>query len=191
MYVLYETQTQGVVAEFSAATFNMKLETKERYLLKDFTYSFRQRDRIGIVGPNGVGKSTFLRILTGSLPLASGSMRLGETLRIGYYEQMGLKLSPEQEKLTVLKFIQDAVEKVSSSLSEGGYNPPSPVMKVSQVDTQDLGRRKRNSGKEGAISVSIESNVGSGASSAVSEAEVGSTTATATATTYIYIYLHF
>ena len=52
------------------------------------TYSFRQRDRIGVVGPNGVGKSTFLKVLTGSLELAAGSVRLGDTVRIGYYEQV-------------------------------------------------------------------------------------------------------
>ena len=52
-------------------------------------FSFRQRDRIGVVGPNGVGKSTFLKVLTGSLELAAGNVRLGETARIGYYEQVG------------------------------------------------------------------------------------------------------
>ena len=54
----------------------------------NITYSFRQRDRIGVVGPNGVGKSTFLKVLTGSLELAAGSVRLGDTVRIGYYEQV-------------------------------------------------------------------------------------------------------
>ena len=53
-----------------------------------FSHSFRQRDRIGVVGPNGVGKSTFLKVLTGSLELAAGSVRLGDTVRIGYYEQV-------------------------------------------------------------------------------------------------------
>ena len=53
-----------------------------------YPHSFRQRDRIGVVGPNGVGKSTFLKVLTGSLELAAGSVRLGDTVRIGYYEQV-------------------------------------------------------------------------------------------------------
>jgi ABC transporter len=55
-----------------------------------YPYSFRQRDRIGVVGPNGVGKSTFLKVLTGSLELAAGSVRLGDTVRIGYYEQVSI-----------------------------------------------------------------------------------------------------
>lgn len=59
----------------------------------------------------GVGKSTFLKVLVGEIPLSAGSVRLGETVKIGYYEQVGLDLTPEQEKQPVLKFVQEAVEK--------------------------------------------------------------------------------
>jgi ABC-type uncharacterized transport system ATPase subunit len=59
------------------------------------TLSFRQRDRIGVVGPNGVGKSTFLKVLTGSLELAAGSVRLGDTVRIGYYEQVSISVTSQ------------------------------------------------------------------------------------------------
>lgn len=99
----------------------------DKVLLKDFTYNFRQRDRIGIVGENGVGKSTFLRILTGELTLQSGAIRLGETVRIGYYVQKGLDLTPEQEKMPVLKFVQEAVEKAAPS---EGVSKPGSSMKV-------------------------------------------------------------
>lgn len=84
-------------------------------LLQDFTYDFRQRDRIGIVGPNGVGKSTFLKVLTGRLPLESGSVEVGETVRFGWYDQVGLNLTPEQEKMPVLRFVQEECEKADSS----------------------------------------------------------------------------
>jgi len=53
-----------------------------------------------------VGKSTFLKILTGSLGLHSGEMRVGETVRFGYYDQMGLVLTAEQQRQPVLKFVQ-------------------------------------------------------------------------------------
>ena len=55
----------------------------DRTLLEDFSYNFRQRDRIAIVGNNGVGKSTFLKVLTGGLPLTSGTVRIGDTVTIG------------------------------------------------------------------------------------------------------------
>jgi ATP-binding cassette subfamily F protein uup len=85
----------GVVAEFRGAGYSLG----DRPLLKDFTYDFRQRDRIGVVGNNGVGKSTFLRVLMGELKLQEGSVKVGETVQIGYYEQKGLQLTPEQERM--------------------------------------------------------------------------------------------
>lgn len=84
-------------------------------LLQDFTYDFRQRDRIGIVGPNGVGKSTFLKVLTGQLALESGTVEVGETVKIGWYDQIGLNLTPEQEKMPVLRFVQEECERADSS----------------------------------------------------------------------------
>ena len=59
------------------------------------------------------GKSTFLKVLTGSLALNSGSVRIGDTATIGYYEQTGLNLTPEQEKQPVLKFVQVCIDVVS------------------------------------------------------------------------------
>ncbi|GAB5366069.1 hypothetical protein AAMO2058_001112700 [Amorphochlora amoebiformis] len=58
--------------------------------LDDFTFTFKRGDRIGIVGPNGVGKSTFLDIFAGEVPLSKGSRDIGETVQIGYYRQQGL-----------------------------------------------------------------------------------------------------
>lgn len=73
-------------------------------LLKDFSYNFQKMDRIGIVGRNGVGKSTFLGILTGGLDPASGTVERGESLRIGYYRQEGMRFDRDQ---TVLETIGD------------------------------------------------------------------------------------
>ena len=118
------------------------------------------------MGENGVGKSTFLRLLMGQMPLESGSIKLGETVRIGYYEQKGLLLTPEQEKMPVLKFVQEAVEKSASSFSEGP-GKASTTMKVAV--NEDVGRRKRLAGKEGSISIEVSETVSG--SSAVSERE--------------------
>ena len=73
-------------------------------MLRDFTYNFQRRDRIGIVGRNGVGKSTFLDLLTGAITPDSGIIDRGETLRIGYYRQQGMDFRPGD---TVLDIVPD------------------------------------------------------------------------------------
>ena len=57
-------------------------------------------------------------INSGLLPLSGGECRIGETVRIGYYEQTGLILTPDQEKQPVLKFVQEAVEKAQPTASK-------------------------------------------------------------------------
>ena len=73
-------------------------------MLKDFTYDFQRCDRVGIVGRNGVGKTTFLDLLTGAVAPDSGVIDRGETLRIGYYRQQGMEFRPGD---TVLDIIPD------------------------------------------------------------------------------------
>ena len=73
-------------------------------MLRDFSYDFQRCDRIGIVGRNGVGKSTFLDLLTGAVAPDSGLIDRGETLRIGYYRQEGMEFRPGD---TVLDIIPD------------------------------------------------------------------------------------
>lgn len=155
----------GVVAEFRSAKYVMD---EGRVLLDDFTYSFRQRDRIGVVGNNGVGKSTFLKVLTGKLPLNSGSVKLGETVQIGYYEQTGLNITEEQEMQPVLKFVQEAVQKTAptSLLADQKGSPKFVVEDISAV-----GRRKKLAGKDGGINVSLQEGPVSGPSIAFSERE--------------------
>ena len=73
-------------------------------MLRDFTYNFQRCDKIGIVGRNGVGKSTFLDLLTGAIAPDSGLIDRGETLKIGYYRQQGMEFRPGD---TVLDIVPD------------------------------------------------------------------------------------
>ena len=79
------------------------------YLLKDFDYIFKKGERIGIVGKNGVGKSTFLNMITGHEAPDSGTIVTGETVVYGYYTQGGIKFA---ENKTVLDTIRDIAEVV-------------------------------------------------------------------------------
>ena len=65
-------------------------------ILKDFTYNFQRGDKLGIVGRNGIGKSTFLDLLTGSLEPQSGTIDRGESLVVGYYRQEGMQFGSDE-----------------------------------------------------------------------------------------------
>ena len=100
--------------------------------------------------------------MTNQLPLLKGSVRIGETVCIGYYEQTGLNLTPEQEKQRVLKFVQEAVEKFAPT-----ETLKAPALKM-QVDVNEpTGRRKLLAGKEATVNVQVTQDVSQ--SSAVSE----------------------
>ncbi len=84
----------------------------ERKMLDDFSYKFSRYERVGIVGKNGAGKSTFLNLMTGMLQPDSGSIERGETLRIGYYRQQGIEFKSGQ---TVLETVQDIAETITTA----------------------------------------------------------------------------
>lgn len=87
-----------------------------RVILEDFSYNFNRGDKIGIVGANGVGKSTFIKILTGQQPIDSGDIELGETVVFGIYDQMGIAMD---ENKRVLDFMKERVEaRDGSSMAE-------------------------------------------------------------------------
>ena len=79
-------------------------EVDGKCLLKDFDYKFQRYERVGIVGRNGIGKTTFLKLLTGELTPNSGKVERGESLRIGWYRQEGLAF---EKDTTVLETVSD------------------------------------------------------------------------------------
>ena len=83
----------------------------ERTIIDDFTYIFLRDDRIGIVGDNGCGKSTLMKIIAGQLEPDSGSVEVGETVRIGYFMQEN---EPLDDSLTVLEFVRSIGEYVTT-----------------------------------------------------------------------------
>lgn len=76
---------------------------QDRVILKDFNYSFQRGERVGIIGKNGTGKSTFLNIITGSIQPDSGKVIVGDTMKIGYYTQSGINPKPQQKVIDIIK----------------------------------------------------------------------------------------
>lgn len=76
---------------------------KDRIILDEFTYSFQRGERIGIIGKNGTGKSTFLNIMTQTMPPDSGKVIVGDTIKIGYYTQSGINPKPGQKVIDIIK----------------------------------------------------------------------------------------
>ena len=79
-------------------------------ILKNFSYKFARFEKIGIVGKNGSGKSTFLNLLTGAIPADSGKMDTGETVQFGYFRQDGIQFSPDDRVIDIIKEIAEVVE---------------------------------------------------------------------------------
>ena len=75
----------------------------DKIILDNFSFDFQRGERIGIIGKNGTGKSSFLNLLTGTIPLDSGKVIVGETIKIGYYTQSGINPKPAQRVIDVIK----------------------------------------------------------------------------------------
>ncbi|MCH8535124.1 MAG: ABC-F family ATP-binding cassette domain-containing protein [Flavobacteriaceae bacterium] len=74
-----------------------------KQLFSNFEYNIKQGERIGIIGKNGSGKSTFLKILTGQLEPDAGKVVIGETVQFGYYSQAGIQVKPGQKVIEVVR----------------------------------------------------------------------------------------
>ncbi len=78
--------------------------------INDFTYHFKKNDRLGIVGKNGVGKTTFLDVITKRIQPDEGNVILGETIQFGYYHQEGIKWAPGTKVIDVVKEVAEVVK---------------------------------------------------------------------------------
>ncbi len=89
-----------------------------RTLIQDFTYHFSPEDRIGIIGPNGVGKSTLLNLITGRLQPDTGQVEIGSTIHIGYFDQHSedVILNPDQRVIDYLKDVAELITTVDGSV---------------------------------------------------------------------------
>ncbi|MFC4176284.1 ABC-F family ATP-binding cassette domain-containing protein [Flavobacterium gossypii] len=75
----------------------------DKVILDNFSFDFQRAERIGIIGKNGTGKSSFLNLLTGTIPLDSGKVIVGDTIKVGYYTQSGINPKPGQRVIDVIK----------------------------------------------------------------------------------------
>lgn len=82
---------------------NVSKKFADKNILKNFSYTFNKGERIGIIGKNGTGKSTFLNLLTQTIEPDQGKVVIGETIKIGYYTQNGIQVKPEQKVIDVIK----------------------------------------------------------------------------------------
>ena len=83
---------------------------EDRVILKDFYYNFARYEKMGIVGNNGTGKSTFLKLLLGQIKPDSGTFDIGETVKFGYYSQEGLKFNEQMKVIDVVRAISDDID---------------------------------------------------------------------------------
>jgi len=120
-------------------------------LLRDFTYSFSPEDRVGIIGPNGSGKSTLLDLIAGRRQVTSGSLRLGETVHLGYLDQhTDALIEGRGLERKVIEFVEEAASRIdlggeqlsASQLLERFLFPPaqqhSPLKKLSGGERRRL-----------------------------------------------------
>ena len=79
-------------------------------IMKDFYYNFSRFEKMGIVGSNGTGKSTFVKMLLGQIPVDEGRIVIGDTVRFGYFSQEGLQFNEQQKVIDVITEIADYVD---------------------------------------------------------------------------------
>ena len=119
----------------------------ENVILKGFDYTFKKGERIGIVGKNGTGKSTFLNMIMGLENPDSGKINRGDTIVFGYYSQQGMKLKPGKRVIEVLKDVADVIElangvKVTASQLLNKFLFP-PAMQHQYVEKLSGGEKRR------------------------------------------------
>ena len=94
---------------------NISKSFGEKTIIKDFSYTVTRKDRIGIIGNNGMGKSTLMKILNKSLEVDSGNVDIGETVKIGYFSQESEDMNPN---LRAIDYIKETAEYIETAEGE-------------------------------------------------------------------------
>lgn len=94
---------------------NVSKSFDDLVILDSFSYSFKRGERIGVIGKNGAGKSTFLNILTGKEPVDSGEIITGETIVFGHYKQKGIEIDESERVIDVMKGIARVIKLADGS----------------------------------------------------------------------------
>ena len=119
----------------------------DQCILNSFTYNFMPGEKIGIVGRNGIGKSTFVNLLTGMLTPTRGEIEIGDTVKFGYYQQSGYNF---KEDYTVLETVREIAE--TATLADGSRVPTTtflqhflfpPSMFNAKISTLSGGEKRR------------------------------------------------
>ncbi len=116
-------------------------------ILEDFNYTFKRKERLGIVGPNGVGKSTFLQLITEQLAPDAGELEKGETVVFGFYTQEGLQLPEDKRVIDVVTEIAEVIPAANGSQLTASQFLNSflfpPKRQYEKVSTLSGGERRR------------------------------------------------
>lgn len=89
----------------------------EKVIIRDFSYILLRDDRIGIIGPNGMGKSTLLGIISGKIKPDSGNVEIGETVKAGFFTQESQEMNPELRVIEYIRQVAEHIETKKGSLS--------------------------------------------------------------------------
>ena len=103
-------ECQYISKAFRGERSEVRGENHEVIILKDFYYNFSRFEKMGIVGNNGTGKSTFIKMLLGLVPVDEGRIVIGDTVRFGYFSQEGLQFDEQQKVIDVITAIADYVD---------------------------------------------------------------------------------
>ncbi|PIF02368.1 MAG: ABC transporter [Draconibacterium sp.] len=127
--------------------YNISKSYPEISLINNFTYKFSKGEKVGIIGNNGTGKTTFLNLLTGKLQPDNGSIEIGKTVQFGYYRQEGISFQPKERVIDAVNNIaeyivfEDGTKMSASQMLNHFLFPPS--MQYNYIEKLSGGEQRR------------------------------------------------